>query len=137
MDNSTLLMAAILGVALVEGVNGLSFAFRGRKTLESAGLPYHPGPGLLIQEFGVYSIAISLAYLAALLVPGWRTGVVVVGVLINVAAACMHLSRSVGGYFGGAIPGLSSRSERNQGIVHVLSASVLGVALIAAAPPRL
>ena len=119
MTECAVVVALLLACALIEGWNGISFALRGRRTLSSAGLSYHDDPGLLIQEFGVYSTAIALSYLLAVFYPIWRPGILFVGFAINVAAACMHLARSVGLYFGDTIPRLSSRSERNQGLVLV------------------
>lgn len=131
MTECAVVVALLLVCALIEGWNGIAFTFRGRRTLSSAGLSYHDDPGLLIQEFGVYSIAIALTYLLAVFDPIWRPGILLAGIAINVAAACMHLARSVGLFFGDAIPRLSSQSERNQGLVHAFSFITLSAALFA------
>ena len=125
MSESALIAVALVAVGLIEGSNGIAFALRGKRTLSSAGLAYHEGPGLLIQEFGVYSFAIALAYVVAAFDPFRRPGILVAGISINIAAACMHLARSKGVYFGDAMPALTSRSERNQGLVHAFSLAVL------------
>ena len=109
MTEPGFVVIVLIVCSVVEGGNGIAFALRGRRTLSSAGLSYHDDPGLLIQEFGVYSIAIALTYLLAVFNPVWRPGLLIAGIAINVAAACMHLIRSAGLYFGDTIP--RSRKE--------------------------
>lgn len=130
MSESVVVVMVLVVVALIEGANGIAFAFRARRTLSSAGLSYHDGPGLLIQEFGVYSIALGLAYGVAVFDPLRRPGILLTGLVINIAAACMHLARSTGIYFGDARPRLSARSERYQGLVHVFATTALCTALL-------
>ena len=72
MIESILVVAALVLVALIEGSNGARFAWRAKSTLKSAGLDYHDAPGLLIQEFGVYSLALASAYLVAAIHPVGR-----------------------------------------------------------------
>jgi len=48
-----------------------------------------------------------------------------VGVAVNVSAAFLHFSRSLGVYIGDARPLLAAPLERNAGLVHVMSIASL------------
>ena len=135
MSDSVLVILGLAFAMLVEGSNGFRFALSARRTLEAVKLSYDDGPGLLLQEFGVYSLALASAYLLAILDPIRRPGIVVVGILINLTAGSMHLARSAGVYFGDAKPMLPHHSERNQGLVHALSFVALCVAWAATGVP--
>lgn len=124
MENITV-VGGLVAAAIIEGANGLAFTLRSRRTLTKAGLSYDDGPGLLVQEFGVYSIAIALAYVVATFDPDRRHGVILVGISINVAAGAMHLARAFGIYLGDAKPILAAATERNQGLVHAVSVLLL------------
>ena len=128
MSDSALVVVALVLVGLIEGGNGLAFALRAKRTLSSVGLSYHEDPGLVIQEFGVYSLAIASTYLFAVVDPLRRPGVLVAGIIINGAAACMHLARSLGIYFGGAMP-KRVPVERISGPRSRFSLAVLGAAV--------
>jgi len=125
MTGETIATIGFLIVALIEGYNGLSLAFRTRRTLESAGIVHAEGPGLLVQEFGVYSLGIAAAYCIAAWDPIRFGAIGAVGIAINLGAAAMHLLRSVGVYFGDTSPVLSRGFERNAGLVHVLALLLL------------
>lgn len=112
---------------MIEAFNGLGLAFRTRRTLASAGLVHADGPGLLIQEFGVYSLGIAGAYLVAATDPIRFGGVGLVGIAINLCAGAMHLLRSAGMYFGDARPMLQRAFERRAGVVHAFALLVLVV----------
>ena len=114
-----------LVLAAIEGFNGLQLAFRARRTLESVGLRYEEGPGLLIQEFGVYSLGIAAAYLIAAFDPVRFLGVALIGMAINLAAGTMHILRSVGIYFGSTRPTMSRSFERRAGLVHAAAVVLL------------
>src|SRR5262245_25368175 len=118
-----------LVLAVIELVNGLGLAFRTRRTLETAGLVHADGPGLLVQEFGVYSIGIAGAYLVAAYGPVRFGAVGVTGIAINVCAGTMHLLRSLGVYVGDARPVLSRAFEGRAGLVHAFAVVVLVVGL--------
>jgi len=110
-----------LVLAIIEGFNGLGLAFRTKRTLSSAGLVYVNGPGIVIQEFGIYSLGITVAYVIAAFDPVRLWGVALIGIAINLAAGTMHLLRSYGIYFGGARPMLSPAFERKAGFVHTFA----------------
>lgn len=114
-------VSIFLILAAIEGFNGVQLAFRTKRTLESAGLSYDDGPGLVAQEFGVYSLGIAVAYLVAALDPARFWGVALVGIAINLAAGAMHLLRSAGIYFGDARPATSRSFERKAGLVHAFA----------------
>src|SRR5262245_61327181 len=125
MTGEAIATIGFLVLALIEAFNGLGLAFRTRRTLEAAGLVHTDGPGLLIQELGVYSLGIAGAYVLAAWDPLRFGGVGVVGIAINFCAAAMHLLRSAGRYFGDARPMLSRAFERKAGFVHVFALLVL------------
>lgn len=108
-------------LAMIEGFNGISLAFRTKQTLESAGLIHADGPGLLAQEFGLYSLGLAVVYLIAAFDPVRLWCVALIGIAINLAAGTMHLLRSHGLYFGNARPILSRACERNAGFVHAFA----------------
>jgi len=121
MNGATVATIIFLVLAVIEGFNGVQLAFRTKRTLESAGLSYDDGPGLVAQEFGVYSIGIAAAYLAAAFDPARFWGVAIMGIAINLAAGAMHLLRSAGIYFGDARPATSRGFERKAGFVHAFA----------------
>lgn len=125
MSGEAIATIGFLILAMIEAFNGIGLAFRTRRTLESAGLVHTDGPGLLIQEFGVYSLGIAAAYVVAACDPIRFGGVGIAGIAINVCAAAMHLLRSAGMCFGDARPILSRAFERNAGLVHVFALLVL------------
>ncbi|MGQ0557867.1 MAG: hypothetical protein ACT4PN_18200 [Nitrospiraceae bacterium] len=108
-------------LAMIEGFNGIGLAFRTKRTLESAGLIHTDGPGLLVQEFGVYCLGLAVAYAIAAFDPVRFWCVALIGITINLAAGTMHLLRSYGVYFGGARPMLSQVFERKAGFVHTFA----------------
>jgi len=121
MNGVTVTTIIFLVLAVIEGVNGVQIAFRTKRTLESAGLSYDDGPGLVAQEFGVYNLGIAAAYLVAAFDPARFWGVTIVGIAINLVAGAMHLLRSAGIYFGDARPVTSRGFERKAGFVHVFA----------------
>jgi hypothetical protein len=125
MSGEAIASIGFLVLAVIEAFNGLGLAFRTRCTLRAAGLVHTDGPGLLVQEFGVYSLGIAGAYLVAAWDPIRFGGVGVAGIAINLFAAIMHLLRSAGRYFGDARPILSRAFERKAGFVHVFALLVL------------
>ena len=125
MTEATVATIGFLVLALIEGFNGIRLAFRTKHTLGSAGLVHTDGPGLLIQEFGVYSLGIAGAYLLAASDPIRFGGVGVTGIVINLLAGAMHLLRSVGVYFGDARPMLDRALEGKASFVHALALLVL------------
>lgn len=125
MTGETIATIGFLVLAMIEAFNGLGLAFRTKHTLESAGLVHTDGPGLLVQEFGVYSLGIAGAYLVAAWDPVRFGGVGVAGIAINLCAAAMHLCRSFGVYFGDARPILSRAFERKAGLIHAFALLVL------------
>ena len=108
--------------------------FARRRTLESAGFIHADGPGLLIQEFGFYSIGIAAAYLVAAWDPIRFGGIGIAGIAINGCAGAMHLLRSAGLYLGDARPMLSNTFERKAGFVHAFALVVLFVSQHVAGP---
>lgn len=102
MNGAIVVTVMFLVLAALEGRNGLRLAFRTRHTLASAGIPDDDGSGLVVQEFGVYSLGIAAAYVLAALDPARFWGVALAGIAINLAAGTMHLLRSGGIYFGDA-----------------------------------
>ena len=114
-----------LVLALIEGFNGFGLTFRTRCTLESAGLEHADGPGLLVQEFGVYSLGIAAAYLVAAFDPIRFWGVGIAGCAINLAAGAMHGLRAAGIHLGGARPLLGRAFEGRAGLVHGFALAVL------------
>lgn len=125
MSEATIATIGFTVLALLEGVNGIGLVFRTKRTLESAGLNHTDGPGLLIQEFGVYSLGIAAAYLIAASDPSRFGGVGLMGIMINLGADAMHLFRSVGVYVGDARPMLDRLFERKAGCVHTFAVLVL------------
>ncbi|MGC4096387.1 MAG: hypothetical protein QM706_04665 [Nitrospira sp.] len=125
MSEATIATIGFLVLALIEGFNGIGLAFRTKRTLESAGLDYTNGPGVLIQEFGIYSLGMAVAYLIAASDPVRFGGVGLMGMMINLGAGTMHLFRSVGVYVGDARPMLGRLFERKAGIVHTFAVLVL------------
>lgn len=124
--NGALVATMIFPVlAVIEGFNGLRLAFRARRTLESVGLRYEEGLGLLIQEFCIYSLGIAAAHLIVAFDPVRFWGVALTGMAINLAAGTMHLLRSVGIYFGDTRPMMSQGFERKASSVHAAAAVVL------------
>ena len=123
-------------LAAIDGWNGVRLALRARQTLRAAGLSCDGGPGLLVQEFGVYSIGIAAAYLVAASDPTRFWGVAIAGIAINLSAGAMHLLRSVGIYLGDAEPLMSAATERKAGFVHAagLFALVIIVVLLPGVP---
>jgi hypothetical protein len=110
---------------MIEGFNGFGLAFRTKYTLNSAGLLHTEGPGLVIQEFGLYSVGLAGAYLVAAADPARFGGVGIAGLAINLCAGVMHLLRSAGVYFGDSQPMLSPAFERKAGFVHAFALLVL------------
>lgn len=129
MNGNIVATIIFLLLAAIEGFNGVQLAFRAKRALESAKLSYHDGPGLLVQEFGVYSLGIAAAYLIAALNPAKFWSVAVVGIVINLAAGAMHLLRSFGVYFGDARPVTSRSFERKAGSVHAFALLALFITL--------
>ena len=129
MNGTFVATMIFLVLAVIEGFNGLRLAFRARRTLESIGLRYEEGLGLLIQEFGIYSLGIAAAYVNAAFDPVRFWGVALPGMAINLAAGTMHLLRSVGIYFGDTHPMMSQGFERRAGLVHAAAAVVLIIAV--------
>lgn len=129
MNGAIVATIIFLALAAIEGFNGVQLAFRAKRALELAKLSYDDGPGLLVQEFGVYSLGIAAAYLIAALNPARFWGVAVVGIIINLAAGAMHMLRSFGIYFGDARPVTSRSFERNAGFVHACALIALCVTL--------
>jgi hypothetical protein len=125
MSEEAIATIGFLVLAMIEAFNGLRLAFRTRRTLGAAGLVHTDGPGLLVQEFGVYSLGIAGAYVVAAWDPIRFGGVGVAGIAINVCAAAMHLLRSAGLYFGDARPVLGRAFERKAGLVHAFALLVL------------
>lgn len=121
MTEATVATIGFIVLAIIEGFNGLGLAFRTKRTLSSAGLAHVDGPGLVIQEFGIYSLGIAVAYLVAAFDPLRLWAVAFIGIAINLAAGTMHLLRSYGIYFGGARPVLSPAFERRAGFVHTFA----------------
>jgi len=107
-------------LAAIEGFNGVQLAFRARRTLRSAGIAYEDGSGLLVQEFGFYSLGIAAAYVIAASDPARFWGVALAGIAINLSAGAMHLLRSIGIYLGDAKPVTSAAAERTAGCVHAM-----------------
>lgn len=130
MNGSTVTTIIFLLLAAIEGFNGVQLAFRAKHALASAKLSYHDGPGLLVQEFGVYSLAIAVAYLMAAVNPVRFWSVAVVGSAINLAAGAMHLLRSCGIYFGDVRPLTSRGFERKAVLVHTLALLALFIPLL-------
>jgi hypothetical protein len=118
MDGTSVATIIFLALAVHEGLIGGRLAFRTRRTLEAAGLAYDDGNGLVVQEFGVYSLGIAAAYVVAALAPVQCWAVALVGITFNLSAGMMHLLRSAGIYFGDARPVMSRGFERKAGIVH-------------------
>lgn len=114
-----------LVLAAHEGAVGLRMAFRTRRTFDGAGLRYSDGPGIVLQEFGVYSLAIAAAYLVAAIDPARFWPVAIAGLAVNIMAGSMHLLRSRDVYFGDAVPMLPARAERKSGLTHALAAIAL------------
>ncbi len=129
MTEYFLATSLLIVLALIEGFNGANFAFRVKHTFRTFKLSYDDGPGIAIQEFGVYSLGLATAYLVAAWEPAWRSGTVLAGIAINVFAGGMHVLRARGIYFGDAQPMLSRRSEGTQGLVHALVVGALIVIL--------
>ncbi len=129
MNEYFLATSLLIVLALIEGFNGTNFAFRAKHTFRTFKLSYDDGPGIAIQEFGVYSLGLATAYLLAAWEPAWRGGMVLAGIAINVFAGGMHFLRARGIYFGDAQPMLSRRSEGTQGLVHALVVGALIVVL--------
>ncbi len=129
MNGAYVATVIFLMLAVIEGFNGLRLAFRARRTLESIGLRYEEGLGLLIQEFGIYSLGIAAAYLMAAFDPVRFWGIALTGITINLAAGAMHLLRSVSIYFGDTRPMMSQGFERKAGLVHAAAAVVLVIAV--------
>ena len=121
MTETTLATIGFLVLALIEGFNGIGLAFRTKRTLESVGLIHTDGPGLLVQEFGLYNLGLAVVYAIAAFDPVRLWCVAFIGIAINLAAGTMHLLRSYGVYFGGARPMLSQAFERKAGFVHVFA----------------
>lgn len=130
MNRNIVATIMFLLLAAIEGFNGVQLAFRAKRTLESAKLSYDDGPGLLVQEFGVYSLAIAAAYLIAAVNPARFWGVAVVGSAVNLAAGVMHLLRAFGIYFGDARPMTSRGFERKAALVHAFALLVLFIPLL-------
>ena len=118
-----------LALAAHEGLIGGRLAFRTRRTLEGAGLAYDEGNGLVVQEFGIYSLGIAAAYVIAALDPVRFWAVALVGIAFNLSAGTMHLLRSAGIYFGDARPVMSRGFERKAGVVHAVALLVLFITL--------
>lgn len=129
MNRATVETIVFLLLAIIEGFNGVHLALRAKRTLESAGLAYEEKSGLVVQEFGVYSLAIAAAYLVAAFAPARFWGVAIVGLAINLAAGAMHLLRSAGVYFGDARPATSRSFERKAGLVHAFALLALFITL--------
>ena len=130
MTEYFLATSLLIVLALIEGFNGANFAFRAKHTFRTFKVSYYDdGPGIAIQEFGVYSLGLATAYLLAAWEPAWRGGMVLAGIVINVFAGGMHFLRARGIYFGDAQPMLSRRSEGTQGLVHALVVGALIVIL--------
>ena len=125
MTETTVATVGFLVLSFIEGFNGLGLAFRTKRTLTSAGVVHADGPGLLIQEFGVYSVGIAVAYLVAALDPIRFCGIGIAGIVINLLAGGMHLFRSAGVYFGDARPMMNRASERKASFVHAFALLVL------------
>lgn len=125
MSEATIATIGFTVLALLEGFNGIGLVFRTKRTLESAGLNHADGPGLLIQEFGVYSLGIVVAYLIAASDPSRFGGVGLMGIMVNLGAGAMHLFRSVGVYVGDARPMLDRLFERKVDCVHTVAVLVL------------
>ena len=125
MTEATVATIGFLVLAMIEGFNGFGLAFRTRRTLGSAGLVHADGPGLLLQEFGVYSLGIAGAYLVAAADPIRFGGVGIAGIAINLCAGAMHVLRSAGMYFGDARPMLNRTFERRASFVHAFALLVL------------
>ena len=103
MNEYFLATSLLIVLALIEGFNGTNFAFRAKHTFRTFKLSYDDGPGIVIQEFGVYSLRLATAYLLAAWEPAWRGGMVIAGIAINVFAGAMHFLRARGIYFGDAV----------------------------------
>ena len=121
MSEETTATVGFVLLALIEGFNGFALAFRTKRTLDSARLAHADGPGLLIQEFGVYSVGLAAAYLAAAWDPIRFAAVGVSAIAVNLCAGAMHFLRSAGIYFGDARPLLGSAFERRAGLVHAFA----------------
>lgn len=129
MTDNVIGTIGFLLLAAIEAYNGLALAFRTRRTLAAAGLAYADGPGLLVQEFGVYSLGIAAAYVVAAFDPVRFGAVAVAGIAINLGAGAMHMLRSADIYLGDAGPMLSNAFERRAGVVHAFALLVLSVVL--------
>lgn len=125
MSEATIATIGFTVLALIEGFNGIGLVLRTKQTLESAGLEHTDGPGLLIQEFGVYSLGIAVAYVIEASDRTRFGGVGLMGIMINLGAGAMHLFRSVGVYVGDGRPLLDRHVERRAGCVHTFAVLVL------------
>ena len=129
MDGASVATLIFLGLAAHEGFIGRQLAFRTRRTVEGAGLTYDEGNGLVVQEFGMYSLGIAVAYVIAAIDPARCWAVALVGIAFNVSAGAMHLLRAGGLYLGDARPVMSRRFERKAGVGHALAVLALVITL--------
>jgi hypothetical protein len=88
------LRAVLLLIAVGELVGGVTQAFLTRPLFARAGRPYHPGHHGIVQDFGLYDLAMAAILVCIAIAPQSRSPVLGVVTMLYAVHGLVHLLRS-------------------------------------------